>query len=285
MLDLHFEGWWQCRFATDPDPSDDPRGVSGPTFTVPGEPPFDRIVRLQDPIAPRYPHEDDIGVTVREVRAGKHPLPGHPLVGAAVSLPGDTQFLQRNLIFVTQPFQVFLDPFDLQVAGAGIVLRRAALWDVARPHLRLDDVFLEPDVVTPRINTIEVQSAEVAEATGAMDYEGYRRRRAADLRAIRERTSDPTARAALDKRLRALANDATLVGAQLAATQFLGMQASYDFALNGAPHVEDADGRLGGQVGTSQLWQVKFWLGGYDVDSLCGYMRGTLSVPFLAAAG
>jgi hypothetical protein len=285
MLELQFEGWWQCRFATDPDPTDDPRGVSGPTFTVPGEPPFDRIVRLQDPVMPRYPHEDDIGVNVREVRVGGQAVPGHPLVGAAVSLKGDAEFLQRNLIFVTAPFQVILDPFDLQVEGAGIVLRRAALWDVSRPELRLDDVFLEPDVVTPRINGIEVQSAVVAEATGVMDYEGARVQRAADLRAIRERTTDPTARAALDKRLRALENDGTLVGAQLAATQFMGMRATYDFPLNGAPHVADADGRLGGRVGTSQLWQLRFWLGGYDVDSLCGYMRGRLAVPFLDAAG
>jgi len=27
VLELDFEGWWQCRFATDPDPTDDPRGV------------------------------------------------------------------------------------------------------------------------------------------------------------------------------------------------------------------------------------------------------------------
>ena len=64
MMDIDFEGWWQCRFATDPDPSDDPRGVSGPTFTTAGEPAFDRVIRFQSPVSPRWPFTDAVGVTV-----------------------------------------------------------------------------------------------------------------------------------------------------------------------------------------------------------------------------
>ncbi len=36
-LDISFEGFWLCRLATDPDPSDEPRGVSGFTYSVAGE--------------------------------------------------------------------------------------------------------------------------------------------------------------------------------------------------------------------------------------------------------
>lgn len=280
MMTLHFEGWWQCRFATDPDPADDPRGLSGPMFTVPGEPPFDRILRLQDPVAPRYPHADDVGVTVERVEVGGAPVAAHPLRGAAVSLEGGAQFQQRNLIYAQTPFQVVIDPFDLRIAGGGVVLRRKALWDVTRPELTITDVFLEPAVVAPRLNAMEVRSAAVAEATGLLDYEGERARRAEELRAILRDTTDPTARLALEKRLRVLDADRIMAGQQLAATQFMGMRASYAFALNGEPQVEDAGRRLGGRVGTSQLWPLEFWLGGYDVDALCGYMRGHLSVPF-----
>jgi len=284
-MELRFEGWWQCRFATDPDPTDDPRGVSGPTFTVAGEPPFDRVLRFQNPIAPRFPHEEDLGIYVSEVRVAGELIAEHPLIGAAVDLLGEPQFMQRNLIYVTAPFIVIVDPFDLRISGTGIVLQRAAYWDVVRPALTFDDVFLEPALVTPRLNEIEVQSAIVAEATGVMDYEAARRQRALDLETMRARSTDPTTRAALAKRITAIANDQVLEGARLAATQFMGMRASYDFPLNGGPLVEDSAGALGGTVGTSQLWQVRFWLGGYDVDSLCGYMRGELHLPFHPRAG
>jgi hypothetical protein len=280
MMDLRFEGWFQCRFATDPDPSDDPRGVSGPTFTVPGEPPFDRVIRLQDPVAPRYPYT--VGVNVRAVALDGAAVADHPLVGAAVSLLGRPQFVQRNLITAQAAWVVVVDPFELQISGGGVELRRKALWDVTRPHLTYHDVFLQADVVAPRENTVAVQSAEVAEATGLLDYAGVRAQRAVDLQAMLARTSDPTEKLALEKRLRALAADRIMAGQQLAATQFMGMQASYAFPLNGRPHVIDPDGRLGGDVGRSQVWPLAFWFGGYDVDALCGYMRGTLSVPFRA---
>jgi len=36
-LDISFDGFWLCRLATDPDPSDEQRGVSGFTYSVSGE--------------------------------------------------------------------------------------------------------------------------------------------------------------------------------------------------------------------------------------------------------
>lgn len=52
-LTINFEGYWQCRQATDPDPSDDPRGVSGYTYAVGAESDLDLIIRLQlDEILP-----------------------------------------------------------------------------------------------------------------------------------------------------------------------------------------------------------------------------------------
>jgi hypothetical protein len=280
MMKINFEGWFQCRFATDPDPSDDPRGVSGPTFTVPGEPPFDRIIRLQDPVSPRYPHT--VGVNVGSVEIDGAPAADHPLASAAVSLLGGPQFLQRNLITAQAAWVVIIDPFELQISGGGLELRRKALWDITQPKLTYDDVFLQADVVAPRQNTVAVQSAEVAEATGLLDYVAVRAQRARDLEKLLGETTDPTARLALEKRLQALAADQIMAGQQLAATQFMGMQASYAFPLNGRPHVVDPDDRLGGEVGRSQVWPIEFWLGGYDVDALCGYMRGDLTVPFRA---
>ena len=47
MIEIHFEGWFECRLATDPDPTDEPRGVSGWTYALAGEPDLDRIIRTQ----------------------------------------------------------------------------------------------------------------------------------------------------------------------------------------------------------------------------------------------
>src|SRR5512133_460655 len=65
MLSLHFAGWFQCRLATDPDPADEPRGVSGFTFAYPGEPDLDRVIRFARPEAQRAP------VGRRAVRAAR----------------------------------------------------------------------------------------------------------------------------------------------------------------------------------------------------------------------
>ena len=286
MMDIDFEGWWQCRFATDPDPTDDPRGVSGPTFITPGEPVFDRVIRFQDPVSPRWPFDDRIGVTVTAVAVHGEPQPDHALVAEPVDLLGGPQFTQRNLVLVEQPFQVLIDPFDLQVGTPGsVLLRRKALWDVTRPDLTVEDVFLDEALIAPRMNTVAVQSAEVAEATGILDYPGYRRQRLADLTERRDGVTDPTERAALERRITALDDDAILTGVRLASEQFLGMQVSSDFALNGTPEALDGSNGLGGTVGTSQPWGLRMWWGGYDVDTLCGFVRGTLSVPFVAHPG
>ena len=46
---LSFRGWALYRMATDPDPDIAPRGVSGYTFALPGEPDLDQIVYFQMP--------------------------------------------------------------------------------------------------------------------------------------------------------------------------------------------------------------------------------------------
>ena len=66
MLFIKFEGWFQCRLATDPNPTDEPRGVSGYMKALPGEPDFDRIIRFHSPLVERA-YIPKIGVTVTKV--------------------------------------------------------------------------------------------------------------------------------------------------------------------------------------------------------------------------
>jgi len=289
MLNVTFQGWWQNRLATDPDPNDEPRGVSGKTAWLPGEPYLDGIIRLQDPVAPRYPHEHDIGVNVYRVAVDDPAAPGgqrvladHPLVGARVNLLDNPRFEERGFVVAYQIMPIV--PFKLEIAGQGIRIVREDLFDITRPQLPFEEVASRyPELITRRALDVAPQDAEVAEATGILDYVEYRRQRRRDLEHLATTTTDPIQRAALAKRIGDLRkDDEGFVGATLAAQQFLGLKGTYSFAMNGPLQVADPERRLGGGIGTSMPWPLTFWMGGYDVDALCGYMRGILSVPFFA---
>lgn len=46
-LTAYFEGYFMCRIATDPDPTDEKRGLSGYTMALVGEDVLDQVIRLQ----------------------------------------------------------------------------------------------------------------------------------------------------------------------------------------------------------------------------------------------
>ena len=94
-LSISFAGWFQCRLASDPDPTDEPRGVSGCTFATVDEPDFDRIIRFHDPVAIRS-LAPTVGVAVTSVAVDGITAADHPLVGAPVDLIGDAVFVEMN---------------------------------------------------------------------------------------------------------------------------------------------------------------------------------------------
>jgi hypothetical protein len=293
MMTLDFEGWFQCRFATDPDPSDDPRGVSGPCFRVPGEPPLDRIIRLNDFVKPRYPRTDSPGVTVRSVAIDGQMISSHPLLGAKVRLVGEPQYRQRNMILVPlfPMFQAPIDPFHLEITGNGICISRVDYIDLAHPERTYQDVFLDSMLTQRRGNQIAIQSVTVAEKTGFMNYGQVRERRLEDLKRLLAGENEPVERAALKKRIMNIENDRLLIGEMLAATQFLGLQATYSMAINGTARINptcnlvtDKNKLLKGTIGFSQPWPITYWMGGYDVDTMFGYFAGTLTLPFYPTA-
>lgn len=282
MLTLSYEGWFQVRMATDPDPTDEPRGLTGPTVATPGEPDLDRIVRFQQPVAPRWPGSA-VGVRIGTVRIDGVARPDHPLAGGTVELIDGPQYWQLNYI-VVPGLKAPIDPFHVEFASAdrSVVIRRRDEWDLTRPGLRITDVFTEPRLLARRDNTITIADPEVAEATGILDYAGYRAER---LRALRDRLRtvelDEPGGVDLRQRIIYLERDASQQGQAVAAIGFLGMRADYHVDINGEVTVLSDTG-LGGVLGVSQVWPMSFWMGGYDVDLMTGYLRGTVSIPFVA---
>ena len=63
--------------------------------------------------------------------------------------------------------------------------------------------------------------------------------------------------------------------------RILGASLGYQFGINGpGAVVEDPAGLLRGAIDASLPWPIRFWMGGFDGDALCGFMRGSLTLPF-----
>jgi hypothetical protein len=94
MLGFRFGGSFQLRLATDPDASDEPRGRSGWTFAYGDEPDFDRIIRFNDPVAPRN-FIPSIGVLVSDAYIDSQSL-NDSVVGQSVNLGPNSYFDGSN---------------------------------------------------------------------------------------------------------------------------------------------------------------------------------------------
>ena len=90
-IEIHFDGIFQNRLATDSDSFDNPRGDLGWTRSHTGEPDFDRVIRFNNPISPRN-YVDEVGVFITKVTINGENLVDS-LVGQMVNLGPDTHFV------------------------------------------------------------------------------------------------------------------------------------------------------------------------------------------------
>jgi hypothetical protein len=274
MLMVTFAGWFQCRLATDPDPTDEPRGVSGFTFALAGEPDFDRIIRFHRPVAPRS-HAPQVGVFVTSVSRNGQVSPEHPLLGASVDLLGNPKFESRNYV-VRDGSMGPIDPFHLHILGKEVSLRREDILYPDDPHVKLHHI---PPAYLARRGSLQpmmVDRLKIADATGITDPIAYRKQRQGLLQADLRHTNDPVRQAALEKRIREL----EISDPRKLQVITLSYYNEYRFGMNGPAEVIDPHNLLQGEVDASPDWPIAFWMGGWDSDALCGYVRGMLTIPF-----
>lgn len=263
MLVLAFEGWAQCRLATDPDPSDEPRGVSGWTFAVAGEPDLDRIIRFQPPGATQRPFCPDIGVSVRAVARDGAAVGDSPLLGARVMLLDDPVFDGRNGLAHEDQLEPIV-PFHIRVEKDGIALDRLHDDGAGAPA-----VTLPGQAGPPRPRTAQALGVATRD-----DMVRYRKARAERIREALRSVTDPTEEAALRKRLEVLGR-----GPRDITTASLGFALPYTISLAGSPGtVEDPGGALGA-IDPRAPWAVRMLVGIYDSDALCTYIDGQISLP------
>jgi hypothetical protein len=265
VLTIEFNGWFQCRLATDPDPYDEPRGVSGYVHAHAGEPDLDRIVHWQPPtfsraLAPR------IRVLVSRVVLNGQVLGDSPLIGAKVMLHGSPKFEGRNGVVAEDGFEPIY-PFDLEVTNGSISLRRAFV-----PY---DQSFPFEGILSTGVDRTPAAAADIQKATGITSLLEVWRERLLAL----EQTSTPTepARTATRERIRFLKGN---LSGERTEVRFSAVRMHYGLPLNsGSPSVAGLAQATGFDPEVHDAWQVRFWLGGWDADVLCAFCSGRLSIP------
>jgi hypothetical protein len=293
VITLNFAGYIQCRLATDPDPTDERRGVSGYTFALPGEPDLDWTIYTQPGkgVVTRPGVEREVGVRVTGGFCGTEAIvKGHPLFEAPVALEDNPRFEERNYVVITQQFGV-IAPFKMRVLGKDIELFRQVHFYVGKP---LDYPLLE----TPQANLMpytlqafNVGMPQCAALLGpSQNPSVYRADRLAKLLDIKQRSRlTPDGLAAINKRIEQLRMD----DPRDRRTGQLVNSASYSYSVNGPASIRLGKGPatwLNGHFDPQEGWQYhlpdrpllpwpcSFWIGSWDADSLTCYISGTIQI-------
>ena len=268
MITLHFAGWFTCRLATDPDPHDERRGVSGYTRAYVHEPDLDRVIYWQPPAFTR-PLTPAIGVTVRRVVVGDQEQSNHALVGAALQLLDQPKFEGRNGV-IAEDGEEPIYPFRVRVQNGGISLERQVVpADAGFPYSELLALGVEGG---PAV------AAEIRAATGITELRSVWRERRAALEALAGSAAGAE-RVGLLERLEVLSAWLASPGGPAG---FFGVRMRYDYSLRSKPRISGWSESLGAPPDANVPWPIEFWLGGWDADALAGYCSGTLELPTTA---
>lgn len=303
LLELQFEGFFMCRLATDPDPTNEERGVSGYTMALVSEDRLDQVIRLQadekfikkNLREPAAEMGIRIGVDVKSVQYdGETYAPGmKALHGAKVSLEGKNPpfdgpiFDSRNNIVGSDDTMEFVvNPFDLVIRGKGVTLRAVDHLNPADPSQKIWQIE-DPNTYVRRMPTaLSTSSTQVMSILRVFDQVTYFNDR---LRYLRERKAQLEAQGKPGKRSQEVETEIQELESRIYQIEFWGnrvfnkmaFQLTYNFRINGEQVVEDKKNALRGTADTTHPWPVTFWFGGWDGDLLVGYMQGTLGLPFL----
>jgi hypothetical protein len=294
-LVIQFGGWILMRLATDPDPTDEPRGVSGYTFAFGDEPDLDRVISFQVPahFKPRS-HTFPIGVhvmsAVRKVDRTETPLPA--LKGAPVDLLGKPRLENRNWTLTPAGFEPIV-PFDLVIKGKDITLQRSAPL-IEKSNERQKPVWEISESLLEVYSAVGVlyEPATVGNATGIWDsYQVAEDRVKAlqkDLDVLKnkkDRTpAEDTEMTIIEARIKELEiginspveQPDRRIGARYYVERF-------NFNMLGDLFVTgDEQKTLGGKLPRDKAipWQIGFWIGAWDPDALSAYILGALEIPY-----
>jgi hypothetical protein len=307
IMKVHFEGFWQCRMSTDPDPTLEFRGTSGHTVALPREGDFDRVIRTQFdqirehefrmPFPPYLAKLPDcttrpFGVIVTRVEDAPNQDVATLLRGAEFRLLHDPRFESRNQIVADGINRIAppIVPFDLQIGVKDhAYLRRSDPLDPERPELEIWQ--LAPADFPSRVPvTYRHLSDEVVDTIFPPDqftsdpnttFNSYFNLRRLTLEQwLSAPNVDPLTAAGYRTRIRMIdihtsgsISDPGLMESRL------GLQCIWDHEIRGTDaFVSD---ELAPFVDLNHPWHTRFWMGGWDGDLLLGWMSGHVGLPLI----
>ena len=280
---LAFNGWVQCRMATDPDPSNDPRGVSGYSFAVPGEPDLDQIIYFQN--RKGVIHRSfcpEVGVKVNsgfefhttgqdgaQQFVSKTAIDAdHPLYHAKVDLLKNPIFDSRNGTVIFNGFGV-INPFILAITGKDKVTIQRRFY--ADPDNEQDDLQNYPiDLLSKyTMNTVVPNSPNFIQVTDVLQRSAFRNERLQNLKTELTTTKDRVQIAALQKRISELEINDPINRR----TNQIGTKVLLNYPLNAKTALYK-----GKKVIPPNPWDLEMWMGGWDADSLCFWIEGNIQI-------
>lgn len=267
MLKLTFAGWIECRLATDPDPSDEPWGVSGYAVAFSGEPPLDRVVQTEASKAVMRKLAPDVGMKVNEVSVDGKSAKRHTLLKAELHLRESPVLEGRNDLVAPDTIEPIL-PVSIGLQKGKLRIERE-LRDLDTGEYSV----VRAPGVTPRFDLLE--------ASGVKDPKAFLENRIEELKKLlaRPKLADKDKvqyQYRLEQLERVLSRGRTYnTGGPV--PMHLGMTWHYVFE---GPwwSIHDPSDALKGEIDGSP-WIMDLWLGCWDADVLCAYMHGTLQLP------
>jgi hypothetical protein len=270
MIQLEFRGWFQCRLATDPDPYDEPRGVSGYAHAYAGEPDLDRVIHFQPPAFIRRCCPP-LGVSVYRVTLDDIVLDEHPLVGATVELLDNPKFEGRNGV-VAGDGEEPIWPFHLRIQRGEVVVERGiSPLDRDFPYREFFAVGFESGATVAK---------DVAEETEITDIEKVWRERLSELEHLALGLSGAEL-IGIKERIAMLRRWVSIAPSP---GRFFPTRMKYDYALRSPPRIVSWPPEYGRPLPNAD-WRVKFWLGAWDADVLAGFCKGVLEIATLQSPG
>lgn len=264
LIDLQFGGWFQCGLATDPDPYDEPRGISGYMRSLPGEPDFDRVIYFNTPPFER-PYGPGVGVRVKQATATNPAYAAFAanLMNAQVDLLDKAKFEGRNGV-VAEDGKEPIYPFKLGLT--------TTFGSAAKPF---QDAPVDFPYYSLQANGVGLNTEENIRKTGIPDIRQHLLARLSMLRRVLGSATDEVTRLTLQQRIRFL--QSLEQQPNTIATQFFPYMMAWDITLTGTTAL---DGTMSAEMAQllSLPWQGTFWMGAWDPDTLCGYVAGTIKI-------
>jgi hypothetical protein len=274
---IKFSGWFQCRLATAPDPTDEPRGVSGYAHALPNEPDFDRIIRLQPKDTIQRSHCQSIGVKVTNIWIDGSRADNHPLLGALVDFLDYPKFEGRNDI-LTREGEEAVVPINIQIKKDCFLIQRKFDDTMNFPPSTINDFEKFNNL---KATGVHLHSATIQESTGIFDLYVVWQDRKSRLEADLQAATNEIEKSTLKARIKLLSNSDR--ARDLARRFFARML--YSVSLSGSLTFNDPNGFLTGKPALNSDtnkpmdWSLEFWCGGWDADALSGYIEGYLGFP------